>query len=167
MRLILSFTLVATVLFPAGAGVQDSLADDARVAVVTDRQGTATVRPVGRQRWTPIGPRTLLMPGDQVRTSVRGANAVEMRLHGGGGLVLGPGSLIEIPERGAVTLYRGEIEVKGKVQVRGPGDFARETSGTLILRSDGQSTEVLDKEPRWLSGYRSSTTDECTPVRRR
>ena len=125
MRLMLALTAAAAVLLPSGWVVQDSLSDDARVAVVTDRQGTVTVRPVGRERWTPIGPRSILLPGDQVRTSVRGANAAELQLTGGGGLVLGPGTLIEIPERGHVRLYRGEIELQGEVQVEAPGDFSQ------------------------------------------
>ena len=120
---------------------QTGLAEDARVAVVTDRQGTALVRPVGRERWTPVGPRTVLLPGDQVRTPVRGANAVEMRLKGGGGLVLGPGGLIEVPSVGAVRLYRGDLEVKGSgkrsVALTGPGDFRRDVKETVVLRSRG------------------------------
>ncbi len=143
---------------------QTGLAEDARVAVVTDRQGTALVRPVGRERWTPVGPRTVLLPGDQVRTPVRGANAVEMRLKGGGGLVLGPGGLIEVPSVGAVRLYRGDLEVKGSgkrsVALTGPGDFRRDVKETVVLRSRGRATEVLAEPPRWLTGYRASTTDE-------
>src|SRR5688572_12669139 len=66
-------------------------ADDGRVGVVTDLQGTLLVRPAGRTRWSPAGPRSVLLPGDEVRTLVRGANAAEIRLEGGGALVVGPG----------------------------------------------------------------------------
>ena len=92
MRLFLTIFLACSALL-IGA-VQDSpatLRDDGRAGTVTDRQGTALVRPVGKQRWTPLDNGSVLELGDQVRTSVRGANAVELRLPGGGGLVLGPG----------------------------------------------------------------------------
>ena len=111
------------------------LKGDARVGVLVDRQGTALVRPVGRERWTPLAQRSVLLPGDQVRTPVRGAHAAEIRLKGGGRLVLGPGGLIELTERGVVRLYRGDLEARG-VKVRGPGGFetdvAKETP--LVLR---------------------------------
>ena len=165
MRFIFILSLLAfPLLHPCLLEAQTSLAEDARVAVVTDRQGTALVRPVGRERWTPVGPRTVLLPGDQVCTPLRGANAVEMRLKGGGGLVLGPGSLIEIPAAGAVRLYRGDLEVKGggkrSVAVTGPGEFRQDVKETTVLRTLGRTTEVLSDPPRWLTGYRASTTDE-------
>ena len=36
------------------------------------------VRPVGRDRWTPVGPKSILMPGDQLRTPVRGLYLASM-----------------------------------------------------------------------------------------
>ena len=88
--------------------------DDGRTGTVADKQGTALVRPVGRQRWSPVRQKTVLMPGDQLRTPTRGANAVEVRLAGGGSLVLGPGGLVELSKRGALRLYRGELEVRAE-----------------------------------------------------
>ena len=168
MRCFFLLTLLLTLLLPSlflpQILAQTSLSDDARVGVVVDRQGTALVRPVGRERWTPVGPRTVLLPGDQVRTPARGANAVEMRLKGGGSLILGPGSLVELPSRGAVRLYQGDLEVKGDdkhtVTVTGPGNFQETARGTLVLRSQGRTTQKLASPPRWLTGYRASTTDE-------
>ncbi len=83
--------------------------DDDRTGTVVDKQGTALVRPVGRERWSPVRQKTVLMPGDQLRTPTRGANAVEVRLAGGGSLVLGPGGLVELstptmPVRNAVAI---------------------------------------------------------------
>ena len=134
--------------------------EDSRVGSVLDRQGTALVRAVGRDRWTPIGPRSILMPGDQVRTPKRGANAVELQLVGKRSVVMGPGTLIEIADAETVKLYRGDVETKGALKLRGPGDYSVSASGTNLLRSDGRKTEILSAPPRWLTGYRSSTTDE-------
>ncbi|MHC4849283.1 MAG: VIT domain-containing protein, partial [Planctomycetota bacterium] len=134
--------------------------DDARVGTVVDRQGTALVRPVGRDRWTPLGPKSVLMPGDLVRTPVRGANAVEVRLAGKGRLVVGPGSLVEIEAADSVKLYRGDIEATGVAKISGPGAAEVRGDGTQLLRSDGKKIEALGEAPRWLTGYRSSTTDE-------
>ncbi|MHC4452283.1 MAG: VIT domain-containing protein [Planctomycetota bacterium] len=134
--------------------------DDARVGTVVDRQGTALVRPVGRDRWTPVGPKSILMPGDLVRTPVRGANAVEVRLAGKGRLVVGPGSLVEIEAADSVKLYRGDIEASGVAKISGPGAAEIQGDGTQLLRSDGKKIEALGEAPRWLTGYRNSTTDE-------
>ena len=137
--------------------------EDTRVGTVLDTQGTALVRPVGRDRWTPIGPKSVLMPGDLVRTPVRGANAVEIRLTGKGRLLVGPGSLVELPAAGSVRLLRGEIETTAVEKVALPSFLNAgpiDTSKTNVFRSDGKKTELLAKPPRWLVGYRDSTTDE-------
>jgi len=64
MRTLLLIPLVLSALsLPGGQEVGGSLAEDARVGVVEDRQKTAMVRPVGRERWTPLGARGVLMPG--------------------------------------------------------------------------------------------------------
>lgn len=147
------------------ANVSQTIRDDERTGTVVDKQGTALVRPVGRERWSPVRQKTVLMPGDQLRTPVRGANAVEVRLAGGGSLVLGPGSLVELTKRGALRLYRGELEVKAeknKIGLTGPGGFEGEVaaSKTLMVRAKDRKTTTLKEAPRWLSGYRNSTTDE-------
>jgi predicted Zn-dependent protease len=138
--------------------------DDGRVAAVTDLQGTALVRPVGRERWTPLAPRSVLLPGDQVRTSPRGAHAVELQLAGGGSLVLGPGALLELIDARMLHLLRGDLEVTPAAGVAltctGPGGFRRTLDGAAVLRADDRDTRALDEAPRWLTGYRSSTTSE-------
>jgi len=132
--------------------------DDGRVGSVLDLQGVAMVRPVGRQRWTPLSPRSLLMPGDQVKTFARGAHAVEMRLVGGGALTLGPNGLVELESRTTVRLMNGDLEASG-VNVSMPGGEAHVKKRTVFRVRDREFT-VLAKDPRWLTGYRSSTTDE-------
>ena len=108
MRALLLIPVVLSALsFAGGQAVRGGLAEDARVGVVADRQGTAMVRPVGKERWTPLGARGVLLPGDQVRTSARGANAVEVRLSGNGGVVLGPGGgSLFTPPRGPFSKGR-------------------------------------------------------------
>jgi len=138
--------------------------DDTRAGVVADRQGTALVRPAGRERWTPLDPRNDLLPGDEVKTPVRGANAVEIRLPGGNSVVLGPGGLLELPERGTVHLLAGDLEATGSpgtpLLLQGPGGFEAKLTARAVVRGAGKTTETLAEDPRWLLGYRASTTDE-------
>ena len=166
MRLMSPSLLVGFTLFLTPQDPQQpprtQLAQDGTVGVVLDRQGTALVRPVGRERWTPLHDRARLQPGDQVRTEARGANAVEVELVGGGSFILGPGSLVELTTNSALRLNKGEVEVKGgvhAVKLSGPG-FERAIDKALVLRSDGQKSTELKQAPAWLLGYRSSTTDE-------
>jgi hypothetical protein len=133
--------------------------DDGRVGAVLDLQGTALVRPVGRQRWTPLAPRSLLMPGDQVKTFARGAHAVEIRLAAGGTIALGPNALVEMTSKTGVRLLRGDLEAKGAA-VTGPGGFKASAVDRVVYRAKRKKTSKLEKDPRWLTGYRSSTTDE-------
>jgi len=151
-------------------------ADD-RMATVTDLQGTALVRPVGRARWSRLHARSVILPGDLVRTPVRGAHAVELAWPAGGTVVLGPGTLVEFPPAPAVDpagqesnagrglrLLRGDVEVSAgqgpPVICSGPGEFRQVVEGTVVLRGQDRVTAVLDESPRWLTGYRASTTDE-------
>lgn len=133
--------------------------DDPRIGSVFDLQGTALVKPVGHERWTPLRQRSVLMPGDLVRTPKRGANAVELKLKGAGTVLLGPGGLIELPEAGTVKFYRGDVEVRGKV-VALAGDERMDLKGPTVLHTSQGAAAVLDEQPRWLTGYRNSTTDE-------
>ncbi len=155
---------LATALVATGRSAASGLADDGRVGVVTDLQGAALVQPAGRTRWSPLRPRTVLLPGDRLRTLPRGANAAEIRLAGGGSLVLGAGGLAALDERGAVRLVRGDAEVSGAVgrpiRVTGPGDFEASVADAVVFRTQDGATTTLREPPRWLTGYRGSTTDE-------
>ena len=101
------------------------------------------VKPVARQRWTPLRQKSVILPGDQVRTSPRGANAVEIQL-AAGALVMGPGSLIEVQKDGKVRIYRGELELqpaKGRsIDVSGPGGFAEKVRAKTVLRGGKKGT---------------------------
>ena len=141
-----------------------TLKEDGRAGVVTAVQGTSVVRPVGRERWTPLDERSLLFPGDVVRTDARGANALEVRLASGARLVIGPGAVVELPDAGGLRILRGDLEVKATdkaaVKVTGTGGFAKEVSATSWLRATDAATTELKAEPRWLTGYRGSTSEE-------
>ena len=138
--------------------------EDGRAGTVVDRQGVALVRPVGAERWTPLRQRSLLMPGDLLRTPVRGANACEVQLANGAVLIVGPGTIVEIVGPDALRISAGEIFLEGaqdrQVQVAGPGKFSRTVSTSWIARVEDGQTATLENPPRWLSGYRDSSTDE-------
>lgn len=165
MHKLLSSAVAVVLLVPTSPdanSAQDTLTQDTHVGTVFDRQGTALVRPVGRERWTPLAPRARLLPGDQVRTEPRGANALEVELAGGGTFIMGPGGLVELSDKSTLRLYRGEVAIKGgkqALQVRAPG-FEQKVDKELLLRSDGTKTSTLTEPPSWLTGYRAATTDE-------
>jgi hypothetical protein len=126
-------------------------------------QGVALVRPAGRERWTPLDERALLFPGDVVRTEVRGANALEVRTKDGARLVVGPGAMLELPNEGGLRVMRGELEVKAgatALKVTGSGGFTKDVAATAWLRATDTATTELPAEPKWLTGYRSSTSEE-------
>ena len=164
MRIAIAALIAFSTLWCTGSPLQDPKPDPGRAGTVVDRQGTALVRPVGRERWTPLWQRSPLFAGDQVRTEARGANAVELTLMQGASLVLGPGSLLEVEAGDALQLLRGEIEVAATaahpVKVRGPAGFTATLQKKTLLRATEAKTEPLLEAPRWLTGYRASTTDE-------
>jgi hypothetical protein len=141
---------------------------DSRVAAVIDRQGDAVVRPAGAQRWTPLRQRMVLLPGDTVRTDGRGANAVELELAAGGTAVFGPGALAELVDATHLRLLSGELEVRPAataISLSGPGNFSLDAKAPTWLRAGPNQggtdrTEVLAAAPRWLTGYRNSSTGE-------
>lgn len=141
-----------------------SLKQSDALAKVQDLQGTAMVKPVAASRWTPIGQKSLLFVGDLVRTSAWGANAVEMGLGDLGSLVLGPASLIEIKGQGQIRILDGEmalVPAKGQsLTATGPGGFSEKLGSESWLRVIRGKVQKLAKAPRWLTGYRSSTTSE-------
>ncbi len=147
-----------------------TLAHDASVGAVIDREGLAYVRPVNGSRWTLANEKTRLETGDWVKTAARGANAVEVLMRDGARLVLGPGGLLEVPDAGtvpAVRLYRGELEIKPvsgtTMQVKGPDGAVQAISQRCVLRSGEKALITLteDQEPRWLEGYREKSVTEA------
>ena len=142
----------------------ESLSDDGRIGKVIDSQGIAGVRPAMQSRWTLPEDDLLLRPGDWLRTDVRGANALHVRLGSGTRLILGPGTLVEAVDAGTVKLIRGELEVsaaeKAQVKLLAPGDKELAVTGTQVFRARMNQFETLDKEPNWLQGFKGSVTTE-------
>jgi hypothetical protein len=79
---------------------------------ITDCQGVSALRPPVQERWTPLAEGIFVDAGDLVRTEKRGANAVQVRFSDGGGVIIGPGSLVEFTELGKLKIIRGEVEVE-------------------------------------------------------
>ncbi len=158
-----AFLALLPLIAPAAPEAATPPTADGRAATVVDRQGSAFVRPAGRDRWTPLTGRAVLLPGDTLRTDARGANALELELASGGRLVLGPGSLLELSPQGGLNLLAGDLDLTpgpAAIPVTGPGGFVRRCDGPIFLRAGGNATEQLAQPPRWLTGYRSSTTGE-------
>lgn len=162
--LIAGFLLSMTLPRLPDSPLQDPARDPGRIGQVFDCQGTAWVRPVGRERWSLLRQRTPLAPGDLVRVDARGANALELELDGGRKLVVGPGSLLECTSSAEVRLVSGEMEVATDAAhalvVRGTGDYRASHTGKVVLRAETTRTGTLPEAPRWLTGYRASTTNE-------
>ena len=141
-----------------------SLSSDGRIGKVIDSQGIASIKPVLQSRWTLAEGDLLLKPGDWLRTDVRGANALHVRLGSQARLILGPGTLVEAVDGATVKLIRGELEVsapeKAQVQLVAPGGKALVVSGTAVFRTRRNKLEKLDKEPNWLQGFKGTVTTE-------
>ncbi|MHC4176708.1 MAG: VIT domain-containing protein, partial [Planctomycetota bacterium] len=144
--------------------VGDTLTEDGRVGKVTDVQGIVSIQPVMRRRWTPLATHMLLKPGDWVRTDVRGANAVAMRLVKETNVTLGPGSLVEVVKPGQVRVVHGVLKVvadaKAPVELLGPGQQKIQVKGTRIYRLEKEKLVRLDKAPLWLQGFEGATNNE-------
>jgi len=144
--------------------VGDTLTEDGRVGKVTDVQGIVSVKPVMHRRWTPVAAHMLLKPGDWVRTDVRGANAVALRLVKETNVTLGPGSLAEVVKPSQLRLFDGVIQVaadpNAPVELLGPGEQKIQIKGKEIYRLDKEKLVRLDKAPLWLQGFEGTTANE-------
>jgi predicted Zn-dependent protease len=144
--------------------VKDTLTEDGRVGKVVDVQGVVSVRPVMQQRWTPVGDNTLLKPGDWVRTDVRGANAVMLRLVKQTTLVLGPGALVEVVRPDQVRVHQGEVEANvpqgDSLDLVSLGGESFPVKGRLLYRFEEGRVVRLEKEPGWLRGFKGTVPQE-------
>ena len=148
--------------------VGDTLTEDGRIGKVTDAQGIVAVKPVMRERWTPVDGRMLVMPGDWLRTDLRGANAVTVRLVPQTDVTLGPGSLVEMATPKQLRVASGELKIvtpaKAPIEVIGPGQQKISVQGTAIYRVAGEKGDEklvsLKQEPLWLRGYEGRTNNE-------
>ncbi len=144
--------------------VGDTLTDDGRIGKVADVQGIVSLKPAMHERWTPVVTHALLRLGDWVRTDVRGANAVALRLVNESLVTLGPGSLVEIQKPNRLRLSSGEIKIVAAegapVELLGIGDDKLSVTGTAIYRLQIEKLVRLEKPPLWLAGFEGTTNNE-------
>ncbi len=153
--------------------VSTSLSEDGRIGVVSDLQGVVVLRPMLAQRWTPLCRETILKPGDWLRTDLRGANAVRVRLTTATELILGPGTLVEFISPTQARIHTGESQVnlpKPKEDEKGtefellaPRTGSRKFAlpGKVFVRVNKEDALVEVKEPpRWLAGFEGTATNE-------
>ena len=145
--------------------IADTLTVDGRIGKVTDVQGLVTVRPVMGNRWTPVPPQLVLKPGDWVRTDLRGANAVTLRLIKQTRVTLGPGTLVELVSPDRLQVLSGEVKVvtdtDAPLTLVGPQHAELVAQGTRVYRLDADTLIALDKEPAWLAGFEGATAHEA------
>lgn len=141
---------------------QAATAQDGRAAKVLDLQGRAYARSLGAGRWRLLRAHARLLPGDYVRTEPRGANAIELELTAGHKLLLGPGCIAELQPNGIVRVHEGELEITPAadrtLHVQGAG-YDQQLREKTVLQA-GKTLQPLPVPPRWLTGYRNSTTSE-------
>ena len=144
-----------------------SLSEDGRIGKVTNRQGIVLLRPKLNRRWTPISKQMRLKPGDQLRTDVRGANAVAAQLTSGAKITLGPGTLVELTSPTSLRVHYGELQVvggkKAGLEVHSPPrDSARpEKDGSTIFLVDRErNLKIVREKPMWLLGFEGASANE-------
>ena len=144
-----------------------SLSEDGRIGKIADQQGIALLRPKLQQRWTPICRQLRLKPGDQLRTDVRGANAVSARLTSGAVVTVGPGSLVELTSPTAVRLHYGEAQITGGKQagleIHGRDKLAmKPASNDAVLYAvrPQRDLQVIEQKPVWLLGFEGASSNE-------
>ncbi len=140
----------------------NSLSEDGRVGKVADTQGVVTVKPMAQERWTPIDENFVVMPGDWLRTDARGANAAEVKLISRTGLIVGPGSLVEVSKSTKLKLHEGELEINAPkgvaIELIGPDDQTIVVKGTQYFFLDKAGKLRLGaKQPLWLKGFKGAT----------
>jgi Flp pilus assembly protein TadD len=144
--------------------VAATLTDDGRIGTVTDAQGVVAVKPVLRERWSPVQPRLVLKPGDWLRTDSRGANAVAFKLVKSTAAVVGPHSTVELVKADEIRLLAGEIEITAPadaaVELHGPDKQTVSVKGKQLFRVEKDQLVRVEKEPLWLQGFRGTTANE-------
>ncbi len=131
---------------------------------ITDCQGVSALRPPVQERWTPLAEKMFVDAGDLVRSEKRGANAVQVRFSDGGGVVIGPGSLVEFTEPGKLKIIRGEVEVeapaKKTLTIVLPNDKKEKVQGTAIFRVTEASYSKLESPSPWLNYFKGTLARE-------
>lgn len=147
--------------------VSETLTEDGRIGKVTDAQGIVAIRPNTQERWSPVCGNLAIKPGDWLRTDVRGANAVALRLVKQTDVILGPGTLAELIKPTQVRLHSGELEIAAaegtKIELLGPGGQSVTVAGTKRYRIDARKDEKLvavEQSPPWLKSFKGQTANE-------
>jgi predicted Zn-dependent protease len=142
--------------------LKDTLTEDGRIGVVQDVQGLVMVRPVGRERWTPLAAGDLLKPGDLVRANLRGAHAARLRLTPNTDVTFGPGAILELKSPTELRVQNGDVEVhprQRKITVTG-GAAPRIIDDKTILRGEAEKLITLFDAPAWLKGFQGTVVNE-------
>jgi Flp pilus assembly protein TadD len=171
MQLVAGLTVVAVnaAVAPDKFVVRDTLTEDGRIGMIAEVQGLVSLKPVMHERWTTVCGKTLLRPGDWVRTDNRGANAAVVKLVKQSQLILGPGSLVEVVSPTQVRVHTGELEATvgegDTLNLVGPDNekFAMqpgETRKTHVFRVKNDKLAMLDHEPPWLKGFKGTAQGE-------
>ncbi|MHC4780968.1 MAG: VIT domain-containing protein, partial [Planctomycetota bacterium] len=107
-----------------------------------------------------------LCTGDWIKAGTRGANAVHFTMRCGASVILGPGALVEVKTGAHLLLCRGELGVTARensaLQVSVFGASGRKVEGRCALRAADEGLAVLEKDPKWLEGYRGRRSTEAT-----
>ncbi|HUU21684.1 MAG TPA: VIT and VWA domain-containing protein, partial [Phycisphaerae bacterium] len=146
--------------------VGDTLTEDGRIGKVTDIQGIVAVKPMAAGRWTPLAGQMLVRPGDWVRTDLRGANAVLLRLVPRTEITLGPGSLVELAGPGKLRVHSGDLKIvaakDAAIEVIAPDGAKLAVAGTRLLRVKDEKLTAIEikKAPLWLRGFEGATAEE-------
>ena len=145
--------------------VAETLTEDGRIGKVIDIQGLVTVRPLTTTRWTPLcAPNLILQPGDWLRTDNRGANATTVQLAPQTKLIVGPGSLLELPKPDQLRVTSGIVQVtaseKTPVTLTGPDGSTVSIKGKEIWQVAQNKLQRVAQEPIWLAGYLGQTPQE-------
>ena len=146
--------------------LKDTLSEDGRVGIVQDIQGIVAVRPVGKERWTPLAVGDLLKPGDLVSANPRGPNAARLRMVPNTDVTFGPGATLEVKTPTEYRLLSGEIEVhpRGrKVTVISPaasGNDKTVVDAKTLLQADAEKLVTLKEQPAWLKGFQGTVVIE-------
>ncbi|HKD37145.1 MAG TPA: VIT and VWA domain-containing protein, partial [Pirellulales bacterium] len=107
---------------------------------------------------------------DWLRTDIRGANAVRLRLSSEVELTLGPGALIECVSPVLARVHTGEVQLNlpkadhPQFELLAPREGSRKFSapGKSIVRVDRASEKLADVKdpPKWLLGFEGASADE-------
>ncbi len=144
MRRTLVIIVTILGLLSSMAAAADTVDAPPPAARLTAVEGLVDVRPENAARWTPAADRQEILPGDEIRSGARGPNGAALLLPGGGEVLLGPGSLLQVEAGGTLRLVHGELAV----MTPGPG-----TPKEGVWRADPRGLRKLSKEPAWVDGF--------------